>query len=257
MDYHYGADYHRLVNKAGETSPIRWRKYVQNLKEYKRGGALLDLGCSSGAFLASLKGQAWKLNGIEISAPSAKKARATTGAEVFVGDILEASFPPESFEVVTCFDVLEHVYQPREVMEKVWEWLKPDGIFYVVLPNILSWEARIFRSYWFGLELPRHLSHFSPKSLRRLLESAGFREQRLVTPPIYYADYSTGYVFDEILSKFGFSRPPLAEGTVPHIPWRVIRKVLRLSVLSLFGGAASLAESGPSIEAIFRKPPRH
>lgn len=256
MNHHYGTDYHRLVNRAGESSPIRWRKYAENLKQYKRAGALLDLGCSSGAFLASLKSQPWKLSGIEISSSSARKARATTGAEVFVGDILAAPFPPGSFDVVTCFDVLEHVHQPREVVEKVWEWLKPDGIFYVVLPNILSWEARIFRSYWFGLELPRHLFHFSPESLRRLLESVGFRGEWLVTPRICYADYSTRYVYDAILGKLGFSCSALANGTVPRLPWRVIRKCLRLSVLSLFSGAASRAGRGPSIESIFRKAPR-
>jgi SAM-dependent methyltransferase len=200
-----------------------------------------------------LKGQAWQLNGIEISAPSAEKARARSGAQVFVGDIVEAPFPPESFDVITSFDVLEHLYHPRQTMEKVWEWLKPDGIFYVVIPNILSWEARIFRSYWYGLELPRHLSHFSPESLRNLLASVGFREESLETPPIHYLEYSTRYLCDDILRKVGFSRPPLSAGTNPGIPWRVVRKALRLTILALFGGTASLAGAGPSMEAIFRK----
>src|ERR1035438_10453930 len=72
----------------------------------------------------------------------------------------------ESFDVITCFDVLEHLYEPRKVMARVGEWLKPGGIFYVLVPNVDSAEARAFGSYWHGLELPRHLFHYSPASLK-------------------------------------------------------------------------------------------
>ena len=61
-----------------------------------------------------------------------------------MGDILEAPFPPESFDVITCFDVLEHLYEPRQVMTQGGKWLKPGGIFYVLVPNIDSAEARVF-----------------------------------------------------------------------------------------------------------------
>ena len=76
-----------------------------------------------------------------------------------------APFQPNTFDAITCFDVLEHMHHPREVLVKVREWLKPGGVFYTFLPNIDSAESRIFRSYWCGLELPRHLYHFSPSSL--------------------------------------------------------------------------------------------
>ncbi len=76
---------------------------------------------------------------------TAERARATTGADVFVGDVVAAPFLRESFDVITCFDVLEHVYSPREFLAKVLEWLKPGGIFYAMMPNIDSWEARAVR----------------------------------------------------------------------------------------------------------------
>ena len=79
----------------------------------------------------------------------------------------------ESFDVITCFDVLEHLYEPRRVMAKVGEWLKPGGIFYVLVPNVDAAEARVFGSYWHGLELPRHLFHYSPASLKFLAELGG------------------------------------------------------------------------------------
>src|ERR1017187_3489649 len=139
------------------------------------------MGCSSGAFLESLHGDGWKLHGIEMSTEPAKNAEARSGAQVFVGHILEAPFRPESFDVITCFDVLEHLYEPRQVLTKVMEWLKPGGIFYVLVPNIDSAEARVFGSYWGGLELPRHLFHYSPASLSFLAKSVGLHEISQVT----------------------------------------------------------------------------
>ena len=106
---------------------------------------------------------------LPMSEDCAKTAEARSGARVFVGNILDAPFPPESFDVITWFDVLEYLYEPRRVMARVSEWLKPGGIFYVLVPNVDSAEARVFRSYWHGLELPRHLFHYSPASLSNSL----------------------------------------------------------------------------------------
>jgi SAM-dependent methyltransferase len=253
MERHYGPDYDRLIVAAGETSPERSRVRREILLKHKSSGSLLDLGCSSGSFLDSLKGQSWKLYGIEISADSAKRTEARSGAQVFVGDVLAAAFPPEMFDVVTCFDVLEHLYQPQQVMAKVWEWLKPGGIFYTFVPNVDCWEARVFRSYWYGLELPRHLYHFSAASLRRLAVLSGFREVWLMTNRGTSLDYSIHYVGDALLRICGISRAPLAVAKDPSIPWRAVRKVLRLTVFRLFGHVASMAGAGEGIHAIFRK----
>jgi len=69
---------------------------------------------------------------------SAQRAQAESGAIAFVGDILDATFRPASFDVITRFHVFEHIYKPCVVLSKVFEWLKPGGIFYVLVPNINS-----------------------------------------------------------------------------------------------------------------------
>ncbi len=175
MGRHYTEDYHRAIMTAGEGSAAsRWKDQVKLISQHKAGGEILDIGCSSGGFLSTMKGPTWKLYGIEMEESTADRARSTTGAEVFVGDAVAAPYLPGSFDVITCFDVLEHVYSPREFLTKVLEWLKPGGIFYAMMPNIDSWEARFFGTHWFGLELPRHLTHFSPRSLRLPHDRTGF-----------------------------------------------------------------------------------
>ena len=254
MGFHYDEDYHKTIMMAGETSAdIRWRRHHELISRYKQGGAILDIGCSSGAFLKTMKSDAWKLYGIELEASTAQKARAATGAEVFVGDVEEAPFAPGSFDVITAFDLLEHVYHPRQFLALVHQWLKPGGIFFVMLPNIESLESRLLGNYWYGLELPRHLTHFSPRSLRRVLTSMGFQESFLATSNTY-AERSLGYVYCTILEKFGASPPPASKAAKGTIPVRALRKMLRLALIRPAGQIASLAGAGANIEAIFTKP---
>lgn len=250
---HYTEAYDKLISAAGQNSPGRWGFRKEALAPYKQSGALLDLGCSSGAFLQSLSGGNWHLSGIEMSAESAKIAQAKTGAEVFVGEILDAQFPPASFDVITCFDVLEHLYEPRRVMARVGEWLKPDGIFYVLVPNIDSAEARVFGSYWHGLELPRHLFHYSPASLKFLAESAGLHEVSLETRRNPAVGTSLRYVWDDIFRAVGMHPTPVAYRKEASLPWRAARKLVRMTLLPALLAMAPLAGGGESIHAIFQK----
>jgi SAM-dependent methyltransferase len=255
MSYHYGEDYHKLITAAGEVDAFkRWRIPRNRVLSMIKGGSLLDLGCSSGAFLGTLKGGSWKLHGIEISPEEARAAEARSGAQVFVGEILDAPFAPNSFDVITCFHVLEHVYDPPSVVSKVWDWLKPGGFLYILIPNIDSLEARAFRSYWYGLELPRHLHHFSPISLKKLLSHNHFQEVLVRTPPDCYVENSICYVLDDLFSRCGILRRPLATPRPqPSLLWRIIRKGYRMGILWPFRQSAALIGRGSAIEAIFRK----
>jgi SAM-dependent methyltransferase len=253
MHLHYTDAYHKLISAAWENSPARWGFRNEALAQYKQSGTLLDLGCSSGSFLAFMRSDSWKLYGIEMSAEGARTAKERSEAQVFVGDILNAPFPRESFDAITCFDVLEHLYEPRRVMARVGEWLKPGGIFYVLVPNVDSAEARVFGSYWHGLELPRHLFHYSPASLKFLAESAGLREVSLETRRNSAVGTSLRYVWDDVFGAVGIRRMPVAYRGQASLPWRGARKLVRVTVLRALLAMAPLVGGGESIHAIFRK----
>lgn len=253
MSRHYTEAYDRLISAAGQNSPQRWGDRKETLAQHKQSGALLDLGCSSGSFLASLPKKSWALYGVEMSEDSGRNAEARSGAKVFIGNILDAAFPAESFDVITCFDVLEHLYEPRRVMARVGEWLKPGGIFYVLVPNVDSAEARVFGSYWHGLELPRHLFHYSPASLKFLAESAGLQEVSLETRRNPAVGTSLRYIWDDVFRAAGVGQAPVAYRGEASLPWRAARKLIRMTALRLLLALAPLAGGGESIHAIFRK----
>jgi SAM-dependent methyltransferase len=255
MGEHYGSDYDRAVAEARQ-APDHWLPRVKEISRLKSGGALLDIGCGSGGFLGAIKGPSWRLSGIEISEGAAKVARSRCDADVFVGDALDAPFAPASFDMITCFNVFEHFYEPKEVLERVAEWLKPGGIFFTMMPNSNSAATRIFRSYWYALELPRHLFHFSPVSLRKLAKSCRLEEVAITTHRELYFEASVRYMVDDLLRKIGIARRPLAAAKEPSLPFKVIRKIFRMTVLPVFTAAASLAGDGETITAVFTKAPQ-
>lgn len=253
MYLHYTDAYNKLIAAGGHNSPVRWRARSATLAKYKESGALLDLGCSSGSFLEFMRSESWDLYGIEMSAKEARTAEAKSGASVYAGNVLDAAFRPESFDVITCFDVLEHLYDPLQVMVKVTEWLKPGGIFYVLVPNVDSAESHVFGSYWHGLELPRHLSHFSPASLKHLAASVGLREISLKTQRNPAVGTSLRYIWDDVSRAVGIRRIPLAYRGEAGLAWRAARKLVRMTVLRALIAIAPLMGGGESIHAIFRK----
>ncbi len=255
MAHHYDADYYRIVGAAGESSDgKRWRRESEVILRYKQGGSLLDIGCSSGGFLRTLKNAQWTLYGVEVDESMADRARSMAGAEVFAGDAECAPFADNSFDVITSFDVLEHIYDPSRLLKRVMAWLRPGGIYYAVVPNIQSWEARIFKGYWYGLEFPRHIFHFSPDALRNVMARAGLEEVSITTTPVTYVARSFGYVYAALLATAGIDPTSQARAEAPGFAWRAIRKGLNAALITPAGYLASWAGAGASIDAVFRKP---
>jgi SAM-dependent methyltransferase len=253
MHLHYTDAYHKLISAGGDNSPERWEARKRVLARYKQSGTLLDLGCSSGSFLSFMRSESWTLYGIEMSADGGRTAEARSEAEVFVGDIVSAPFPRESFDVITCFDVLEHLYEPRRVLARVVDWLKPGGIFYVLVPNVDSAEGGAFGSYWHGLELPRHLFHYCPASLTFLAESVGLKALSLETRRNPAVGTSLRYVWDDVFGAMGIRRTPVAYRREASLPWRAARKLVRMTALRALLAMAPLVGGGESIHAMFRK----
>jgi SAM-dependent methyltransferase len=255
MGPHYSEEYHNAIMRAGESNAAeRWKLQHDLISRFKQSGRILDIGCSSGAFLGTMDRSKWELYGTELSPETAALARRNTGAQIFIGEASDAPYAPNSFDVITSFDLLEHVYDPSEFLGRVLEWLEPGGVYCLNLPNIDSWEARLFGSYWYGLEMPRHLTHFSPASLAGVMKSLGFEQVVLMTPAVTYVERSANYVGADVLGKLGFHTVSQAQAQDVGFFWKVIRMGLRVTLVAPFAQIASLAGAGGSILAVFRKP---
>jgi SAM-dependent methyltransferase len=135
---------------------------------------LLDVGCATGVFLDGMRRQGWQAQGVELSPGAAEYARGRFCLDVFTGTLQQAALAPASFDVITLWDVLEHVYDPKGTLHEIHRLLKPGGAFVFSLPDPDCIEARLFGRYWAGLDIPRHLTIFSRQVLLRLLAETGF-----------------------------------------------------------------------------------
>ena len=122
-----------------------------------------------------MAGQSWQVTGIDTSTMAVQRARTDLGLRALVGTLPHPDLKPSSFEAITMWHSLEHVHEPLEILKEAHRLLVPGGRIVITVPNIDSLPFRWFGSAWYGLDLPRHLSHFAPWTLHLMLEQAGFR----------------------------------------------------------------------------------
>lgn len=137
-------------------------------------GRLLDVGCATGIFLAGAAVQGWRVSGLEPSSWSLSQARRRLpDVALHQGSVGDADLPAERYDVITLWDVLEHVASPVATLEQLQRWLQPGGWLFLNVPDVASWPARLMARRWVLL-LREHLWYFSPSTMAGLLRRSGF-----------------------------------------------------------------------------------
>ncbi len=142
-------------------------------------GTILDVGCGAGFFLRALDADKWNRCGVEIGEPGARAATSALGAgRVFKGTLIEAGFDDATFDVVTLWSALEHTNEPRANLVEARRVLKETGTLIVQVPNVESYQTRVFGGDWSAMDAPRHRYHFNQRTLSKLLSETGFKVSR-------------------------------------------------------------------------------
>jgi len=173
----YPPRYHRrgvVADLLARARDLAGRREAEGLVEAAdASGRALDLGCGDGAFLARIRSAGWhgSLHGVERGGEAVRAAR-QRGIEVEQTSV-EEFVPRDAFDLVVLRHVIEHVRDPRSLLERVRAMLRPGGIAYVATPDEEALSARVFGRYWHGYDPPRHLWVFRPPTLRRLHVEVG------------------------------------------------------------------------------------
>jgi 2-polyprenyl-3-methyl-5-hydroxy-6-metoxy-1,4-benzoquinol methylase len=174
---------------------LMYRKFWNRLMK-KNSGSLLDVGCGLGYFLKEIseldKNKKWLLFGAETSVSAFNFANNNLGLNnIFLGPVENAPYQEKYFDVVTLWDLLEHLENPRRSLKKINDILKDNGNLFISTPNIniQLFKARLKKFLNIGtdhgLEVRDHLHNYSPRSLSRLLKESGFNTIEFVQlPPI-------------------------------------------------------------------------
>jgi len=166
-----------------------YKKCFGLLGEMKRGGELLDVGCGRGNFLSLAKRFGWNVSGLEPGREHAAYASEELGIEIANASLETAHFDEGRFDVITLWDVIEHVGDPRETLSRVSSWLKEEGLLLLATPNhqsLLNFLAQGIYYLTGGLVkgpltyffVPEHVLYFTSSTLRRLVRGTGFEPVR-------------------------------------------------------------------------------
>ncbi|MCB0076072.1 MAG: class I SAM-dependent methyltransferase [Anaerolineales bacterium] len=182
---------------AIEDEPHWWRRFSRGYGRDRRcaavheaaggrAGRVLDIGSATGIFLDGMRRLGWDTVGVEPSQFAADYARSRFGLDIYDCVFEAVQLPPNSFDLITLWDVLEHLHDPLEALAKVAFLLRADGLLVINIPNPNSVEAKCFKRYWLGWDLPRHLNLWTPESLRHTATQSGFT-------PLKIESFTSGY----------------------------------------------------------------
>jgi SAM-dependent methyltransferase len=159
---------------ADDVRKLIARHRFERVRAHARPGRWLDVGCSTGNFVAAAAAGGMQASGIDIS-PAAVEQGVAQGLALHASAV-EAYDPPERFDTITAFDLLEHVLDPRATLERMRSWLAEDGTLVMTLPDVSSIYPRLLmRRHWFYYYPDEHFWYFDPRTIRRVLEEQGFQ----------------------------------------------------------------------------------
>lgn len=197
------ADFFRNCHRNFQEDPVidSFREGLKWMGSVRTPGRLLDVGPGTGIFLyLARKEFGWEPNGVDICVESAVKAKTEFDIDLQVGDFDDYPWPPESFDAVTMLDMLEHTTEPSASLRRAYELLRPGGVLYVVVPNqrclmTLMLDKWIqlggpMREYFLErLYVSPHEYYFDPRTLRAIMEKAGFELDGIRTGNVYLGRY--------------------------------------------------------------------
>lgn len=169
-----GAEYYLSAAKLeSDYASVRFTREMALFRKHCQSGAVLDVGCSSGAFLYQLNQrfpEAYEILGTDVSGAPLDYAE-SKGVPVLRGDFLAHDFGARKFDAVTFWAVLEHLLEPKRFLEKAASVLKPNGFCFVLVPNMKSLAVRLIGKRYRYI-YPQHLNYFTATTLRKLVENS-------------------------------------------------------------------------------------
>jgi len=160
-----------------------WHRYLNILQKHlpisEQPLKLLDVGCGAGSFLAEAQPLGYDVEGQEISPYFIDYCRNQHGLKVHDGFLDDLSLPPESYDCITSFDVIEHHGAPSTFLRQIHGLLKPGGIILMSTPDIGNWFARQYGAEWQQIHAIGHIYYFDRDTITALLEKSGFRLRQL------------------------------------------------------------------------------
>lgn len=163
----------RIYHRVRKSTLASKRKLIEKITGSDHGN-ILDIGAGTGAFLNTMQKAGWQVTGLEPDATARFRAKQLYGLSLQPASHF-FQLPAESYNAITMWHVLEHVHDLHDYIIQVKKLLKPNGFLFIAVPNYTCYDAKIYKEFWAAYDVPRHLYHFSPGSMKKLLLQHGLK----------------------------------------------------------------------------------
>lgn len=195
LDRYYPSGYHNKAKRylfgLDRSLSLIHRARIRRIERLVgQPGSVLDIGCGPGWFLNSMRQRGWTTRGTERSVSAARQAREALNLDVRAEELDDLLLEGSRFDAVVLWHVAEHLQDPGAAIRDIARLLRPGGIAMIGVPNFGSLEAKIAKAGWFHLDVPRHLYHFTPSTLKALIEDAGLKVEQVTRSAPEYDIFS-------------------------------------------------------------------
>ncbi len=161
------------------------RKIVKRISQ-KKSGSVLDIGCGTGEFLKTMKQSGWEITGVEVNEEARKLADVNTNSVILTQtEFIEST---QKYDLITLWHSFEHLHELDKYLNKIFTSLNANGVVIIAVPNYKSFDAEYYQHNWAAYDVPRHLYHFSPEAMVKLMEKFNFKlmqSKQLPFDPFY------------------------------------------------------------------------
>lgn len=253
-------NFHRILRPILNIQEASKLSYL--IKEKRRGNSLLEVGTGKGNFLKAAINSGYDSLGIEPSSRSYSIAKSKLGDKVFQCMLEEINLHPQlnrKYDYIFLWHVLEHLKNPHNAVDILKTFLNPNGLLIIAIPNFGSFQKKYGKKNWYHLDPPRHISHFTPKSIKYLLES-----NSMIVKRIYFNSFFQNFLGEIVtinnlvlsnknillnllrFNKFYFQKTTLLSRIINLLGFLFISSIILIPVLlftlvsQLFGKAGTM-----------------
>lgn len=242
-------DHYKGYGRNDYLSPITVKRYgelLDILAPYRKTNRILDWGCGIGYFLEVAKRKGWEVYGTEYT-DEAVKICSEKGITMFQGTLDKVDLPEGYFDVITSFEVIEHINNPLQEVTRMDGLLRPGGVMYHTTPNFNSLLRYYLKGEYNVIAYPEHLSYYTPQTIHRLFKAFGYQKRFIHTTGISLTRLKKSRkVSDEPLISAKSTDEKLRQQTESKWYMQLAKRLVN-KLLSLFG-------VGDTIKAFYRKP---
>lgn len=192
LNTYYGDIYKSIKTSSEEfystdLNKISYSLLLDEFEKFRKTNKIIDAGCGFGAFLIEAKKRGWDCYGTEFEPTSVDYCHSIGLEKVIVGDLENKIFKDNEFDIITSFEVIEHLTDLKTYLSSINKKLRVDGLFYLTTPNFNSLNRYYERTNWRVIEYPAHLSYFTKSSLNKILIGNGFNLHKILTTGVAFS----------------------------------------------------------------------